>query len=248
MDKAILVEQDIDGGRKLVQALDSAGFPVVAALWNYLPEDDSWRLLIASPKVNELGPRGAYEAIQDVLRKSAAGIPLHCIVAVHADDPLVTELRIFAGTDPAPFLGSTYLQATSFGDTYIEKAYVYRAERIVGKTGLIETWAAMPGRSRQVWTAYPCKITFEEGFFRKIEVEGLQWVQTRGKNGVSANLWVPTETEVRGGVVFGDVMRWSIVDGRLRGIETVARDVRIEGFAKTTPSAPTVSSPATQSG
>lgn len=237
MDQATLVDRDLDEGWRLVQALDRAGFPVVAALWSFFPEEGVWRLLIASPKVSELGPRGAYAAIQDVLLKTRLGLPLYRISAVGLDDPLITELRVVAGTDPAPFIGKTSLQNAVIGDIYVEGAYVYRAERIIGQTGTFELWSVAPDRLRKVWTARRCRVTVEDGFFKKIEVQGVNWPQTHARSGVNAHLGVLANPEKQDGATVGDVQRWSILAGRLRSVETVARGVRIEGFLETPSSA-----------
>src|SRR5258708_379437 len=108
MVKEALVERTVDQGRRLVEALDQADFPVVAALWSFLPEEEEWRLLIASPRVNELGPLAAYTTIQDALIKRRIDLLLHHISAVSPDGPPVTEFRIFAGPDPAPLLRGTH--------------------------------------------------------------------------------------------------------------------------------------------
>jgi hypothetical protein len=230
MDQATLVDRDIDEGRRVVQTLDQAGFPVVAALWGFFPEAGDWRLLIASPKVNELGPRGAYAAIQQALLKAQVSLPLYRVSAVAPEEPLVTELRIFAGTDPAPFLGGTYLRRAVIGDTYVEGAYVYRAARIIGVSGTIDLWAVVSDRSHKAWTARRCKVTAEDGFIKKIEVQGFDWPQSHAKHGVNAHLSVLANPEKRGSETFGDVQRWNILAGRLRSIETVAKGARIEGY------------------
>jgi hypothetical protein len=230
MDKTALLDQDIDQGRRLVQALDQAGFPVVAAFWSFLPEEGDWRLLIASPKVAELGPRDAYATIREALRKMQIDLPLHRVSAVSPDEPMVVELRIFAGTDPAPYIGGTTLYGVVLGDLYVEDAYVYRAERIIGQTGTYDLVCAAPDKARKVWIARPCKITTENGFLTKIDTPGFDWPQTRARHGVNAHLGVLTKAEKREGKTFADVMRWSIHDGRLRRIETVAKGVPVEGL------------------
>jgi len=101
--------------------------------------------VIASPRVSELGPRQAYATIQDALLKAHLDLPLSRISAVSPDDePLVSALRIFAGTDPAPFLGGNLLPQGSGRDLYVEGAYVYRAERLLGKTGTFDLWCVAP--------------------------------------------------------------------------------------------------------
>jgi hypothetical protein len=239
MDPEILVDRDIDVGRRLVQALDQAGFPVVAALWSFFPEAGEWRLVIASPKVSELGPLKAYKSIQQVLLGSPIGFPLHRIAAVGPDAPLVTELRFFAGTDPAPFIGGTSLHKEVIGNTYVEGAYVYRAERIIGKSGTFEIWSVTPDRPRKVWIARRTKVTVEDGLFKKIEVEGFDWPQTQTKKGLKAYLRVLSNAEVRDGEPVGDVQRWTILGGRLSSVETVARRVRLEGLPASSSATPT---------
>jgi hypothetical protein len=231
MDQEALVDRDIEEGRRLVQALDLAGFPVIAAFWSFLPEEGDWRLLIASPNVREQGPRKTYKAIQDVRLQSNIPISLHRVTVVDPDEALVADLRIFAGTDPAPFIGSTYLQKAVIGNTYIERVYIYRAKRIVGQSGAFELWSVIPDRERKVWKARHAKVTFENGFFKKIEIEGVDSPQTHTKTGINAHLAVLINAKEQDGAISGDVQRWTILGGRLRSVETVAHGVRIEGYS-----------------
>ncbi len=229
MVKTPLVDLDIESGRSLIQALDQAGFPLTAALWNSLPEESEWRLILATPRVKERGPRDVYEAVQWVAHLAEIDLPLHRISVVEPEDSLVTELRIFMGTDGAPFIGGTFLHGTMVGDAFIDAAYVYRAERIIGQTGTFDLTAATPDRPRKVWVARRAKVTLDQGFFKRIESEGFVWPQTQARDGINAHLGVLTNVEHRGDVTIGDVERWTILGGRLRGIDTVAKGVTVEG-------------------
>jgi hypothetical protein len=117
MAKAILVEQDIHTGRAVIDALDRARFPVVAALWDYADSDPDgegvWRFIIATRRVFEWGHTKTYRTIQDILRNSSVGHPLDYIHALSSDDPFVTMLRVYAGTDGAPFIGDRTLKSTA---------------------------------------------------------------------------------------------------------------------------------------
>lgn len=106
MDKATLVvtlgprahlgQSEIDAGARLLELLRDAGFPITAALWRYRPEPGEWRLLIASPVVDEEGPRRAYERIQDVLRSSEGqetGLSLSDTSVVSPQDRMIRALR-----------------------------------------------------------------------------------------------------------------------------------------------------------
>jgi len=75
MDKATLVEVGEKKGEELIQQLDQSGLEVVAAFWFYVPDSDTWRLYIASPAVDEEGPKAVYERIQDVLTDQGRTIP-----------------------------------------------------------------------------------------------------------------------------------------------------------------------------
>jgi hypothetical protein len=207
----------------------------MAALWRFLTDEEEWRLLIASPKVNELGPLAVYAVIQDALFKQRIDLPLHRISVISPDEPLVAELRLFAGTDPKPFIGGKYFQKVVVGEIYIEGAYVYRAEGIIGKSGTIELWLASPDKSRKIWTARRVKVTFEDGFFKKFEAEGGDWPYTHAKNGINTHLGVVSSVEEREGQVFGNVEKWTVLGGRLRSVETVARDVLLEGYPISSP-------------
>jgi hypothetical protein len=237
MAQETLVDRYIDAGRQLIQDLDQVGFPVVAALWNFLPEEDEWRLLIASPQVNELGPLAAYKAVQEVLLQSPIGLTVLDVSVVGPDEPLITDLRISAGTDPAPFLGGTSLHRTVIGNVYVAKAYVYRAERIIGNSGTFEYWSVTRDKPRKVWIARRCQVIVEGGAIKKIDVEGYDWPQSHARDGINAHLEVLVNQEVRKGKTFGDVQRWTILGGRLRSIETIARSVRVEGYSPSPSSA-----------
>ena len=229
MVKTPLVERDIESGRFLIEALDRAGFPLTAALWNSLPEESEWRLILATPKVKERGPREVYETVQRVIQSAEVDLPLHRISVVEPDDGLVTELRIFMGTDGAPFIGGTFLHGTMVGDAFVDAAYLYRAERIVGQSGIVEVTTGTFDRPRRVWVARHAKVIIENGFFKTIEIEGGEWPQTQTRDGISAHLDVIVNVERQGDKTLGDVNRWTILGGRLRGILNLAKGVRVEG-------------------
>src|SRR5262249_36957008 len=150
-------------GRRLIEALDQAEFPVVAAFWSFFPEGDLYRLVIASPVVDEKGPRDAYTKIQEVLHKlNLPDLTLDNITAVSPYDPLVIDLRLSRATDGAPYLAPAHLVRVGSGLPY--NAYVYRAERIIGASGVFRIWTATPEKGRKAWTAKLGTLTTENGF------------------------------------------------------------------------------------
>jgi hypothetical protein len=233
MDQAALVDRDIENGRRLIQALDLADFPVVAAFWSFITEESVWRLQIASPRVDEMGPIAVYTEIQGVLRASASTLPLRRISVLPENDALVTDLRLFAGTPGAPYLGGSHLFRTVLGDTFIEGAYVYRAERVVCESGTQERILVSPDRQKKVWTAYRCILTFKEGLFDEIQVDGFDWPMTRSRHGLNARLYVLSHHETKDGLTTGDVERWVVANGQIQSIGTEARGVQVRRLSET---------------
>ena len=83
MVKKKLVEELIVDGAKLLHELDRQNFPVDAAFWVHLPDEDYWRLVIASPVVSQRGGTAGYRSLDEFLRQiELAGITLEDISLV----------------------------------------------------------------------------------------------------------------------------------------------------------------------
>jgi hypothetical protein len=67
--KRVLTQEMIDAGEELIGLLDREGLEVRTSFWGYLLDLDTWRLVIASPKVKTEGPRKVYKEIQAILSK-----------------------------------------------------------------------------------------------------------------------------------------------------------------------------------
>ena len=96
MDNALLVKLPLAEGKKLIDALEMSGLPLKAAMWLHFDEADVWRLMLASPLVDDEGPRRVYERIQKVLiaRKDILDIRLSDITVLGPDEDIVKPLRI----------------------------------------------------------------------------------------------------------------------------------------------------------
>jgi hypothetical protein len=147
MGKAALVERDTEQGRRLIEALDQAGFPVVAAFWSFFPEENLYRLIIASPVVDEKGPREAYTKIQAMLQ--ALPMPdftLDTITVLSPYHPLVIDVRLSQATEGAPYLAHAHL-------VHAPVHVISRSEKRDGQTyGDIEKWTILAGRLMNVET------------------------------------------------------------------------------------------------
>jgi hypothetical protein len=127
MAKTTLVEFDVEGGTRLIQALDASDFPVRVALWLYFTEAEEWRLVLASRVADEYGPLEAYSRIQRTLQHLAdVDIPLQRVVAVGVNDPLVRDIRALIGSRPG--LNGIRLTNNVVNGRTIADAYIYRVE------------------------------------------------------------------------------------------------------------------------
>ena len=90
----------------------------------FQPESDEWHLLIATPRVDEIGPRKAYEELSDITR----GIPadstqLLKIELISPRQPFYQALRSVFGKTAA--VEGARLGNTQIGGMYINDAYLY---------------------------------------------------------------------------------------------------------------------------
>lgn len=65
--KEVLTEEMKRAGAELTRKLDEANWPVVASFWYFVPGENQWKLMLASPKVETDGPKLSYEAISKAL-------------------------------------------------------------------------------------------------------------------------------------------------------------------------------------
>jgi len=71
MDQATLVNEQIDDGRQLYDALAADGFDIRLAFWGRSIEDGKWYLPLASPAVDENGPTVVFRRVNNTLRKTS---------------------------------------------------------------------------------------------------------------------------------------------------------------------------------
>ncbi|MGJ5815424.1 hypothetical protein [Paludibaculum fermentans] len=99
MGQTALVMPDILDGGDLVQRIRSRQIPLIAALW-WL-RDDEWRLLLASPNVDTIGPLRLYEEMRLALEAPPA-LPSSLYSSVEFVSPkasVITILNLAFGMD-----------------------------------------------------------------------------------------------------------------------------------------------------
>jgi hypothetical protein len=116
---------DIDFGKALWQVLrGSEKFPANGALWLFKAKSDNWHLLIATPRVDEIGPRKAYEELSEVTRNIPAdSTQLLRIELISPKQPLYQALRSVFGQTAS--VEGARLGNTQIGGMYIHDAYLY---------------------------------------------------------------------------------------------------------------------------
>lgn len=125
--KETLAGEMIAAGTDLIARLDKAGFSVFAALWLYVPESETWRLIIASPAVRLDGPKKAYKKIQSVLARAPMAIPriaLNDVTVLDSKDTFISLLKAAIQTDNG--ISGIRLIKTAINGLFIEDAYIYR--------------------------------------------------------------------------------------------------------------------------
>jgi hypothetical protein len=71
MYKTVLVEADIEEGRRVLQELEKRHLQITAAFWFHEDEED-WKLIVVSPEVEEKGTHKIYMMVVPMLRELAA--------------------------------------------------------------------------------------------------------------------------------------------------------------------------------
>jgi hypothetical protein len=231
MDKPGLVEQDVREGRRLIEALDRAGFPLPVACWLNLKEIGVWQLRLGSPLVQEQGSRSVYGTIQTILAAATPKIAINLddIKVVAESDPIAMELRISAGTDGMPFIGAERLSSVFAGDEFVQNAILYRAERIVGVSGDAEWTLAIPEviQGHRKWRQKKARLVFNKGYTSDVIVDNYPLKKRYTKNGVSTAFYAFNRIKNVGAKQFGDIRRIVIRDGSLRTVEDIRSHVEV---------------------
>ncbi len=123
--KEILTQEMIRLGADLTRRLDHLGWPVVASLWLFDSQRNSWRLVLASPRANTAGPREAYQSVQSALTDlNTTSLSLNDIVVVAPEDPLIRLLASVIKVQPG--LSGLRFSRNVIDGHFIDDTYVYR--------------------------------------------------------------------------------------------------------------------------
>jgi hypothetical protein len=122
MYKTRLVTGLIKDGKRFLDALQRKPFPVVAALWRHIEEDDVWKLVVVSPLADSEGLQNAYLKVVEALDELGDSTELSVgdIIVVRPKSAEFTELqrsveRMRAGSHEH----GQVLQDEELGDSYV---------------------------------------------------------------------------------------------------------------------------------
>jgi hypothetical protein len=119
-----LTTWDIDFGKQLWQTLrQNRFFPAQGVFW-LLDSENGWRLIVASPRVDEVGRRKAYEELGNITRGVIPGANQSLRVELISPKlPLYQALRSVFGQTAS--VEGARLGSTQVGGIFIDDAFLY---------------------------------------------------------------------------------------------------------------------------
>jgi hypothetical protein len=134
MDQTPLVDEQIADGKRLLDRLAEAGFPVTVAAWVRETERWRWYLNIVSPVDEDQGIGSTYRRIHALLRQMPQPFPLSTldIMAVGPHKPLGEALIDLQRRHP----GRSYFHfgGSHLGGVEIEAVYLYPPVAVAKQT------------------------------------------------------------------------------------------------------------------
>jgi hypothetical protein len=123
-----LTGMDIEFGKTLWHELRAnKQFPINGILWLFQLEPSVWHLLIATPRVDAVGPRNAYAELAEILKHIPTdSSQLFRIELISPKHPFYQALRSVFGQTIS--VEGSRLGNAQIGGTYIDDAYLYQVQ------------------------------------------------------------------------------------------------------------------------
>ncbi|MFH2047039.1 MAG: hypothetical protein ABIK92_18070 [Pseudomonadota bacterium] len=123
----LLSEQMVSAGADLLKKLDDSSCRVKAAFWMFLPEEKTWKFILASPLVKEEGPRKYYKRIVDASKDTGTEdniISLNDISVLSVDDQLIQLLKFAISTGES--ISNIRFSKNTINGVFIDDTHIYR--------------------------------------------------------------------------------------------------------------------------
>ncbi len=140
MAPKVLVDKDIESGKRLIEKLDELGVQVDAALWAYDSESDRYQLVVASGTVADEGVRPLFGSIQDALKQLPEGQRVRFSdVAVASPSTGVVAILATRYSTPPGAIDSIRVTDSVVNRELVEDAYIYRLSVCAAPSSTPET-------------------------------------------------------------------------------------------------------------
>ena len=121
-----LLIAEITQGENLIRVLDKEGFPVTAALWLYSSDDESWKLVIASPE-GKVQIQKKYLDVATIAAKyrneDCNILDLNRISIIDDGEPFIAALKLAIRADG---INQIRFSNNVINGIFVEDALIYR--------------------------------------------------------------------------------------------------------------------------
>ena len=125
--KEPLTHEMIAAGEELMRVLEAANIELSALFWLYTVEAGQWRLTLATPLVDTLGPKKTYATVRNALSSASSaiqGLDLLSVTAVSPNERLVRALASVSGLANSS-LATKRLPRSYLNGIYVDDIYIY---------------------------------------------------------------------------------------------------------------------------
>jgi hypothetical protein len=137
MDKAELVDEQIEDGKKLIEQLARDGFIVTAAFWikfSFTGTGEPWFFYVVSKEVEEKGPQAAYRAVHASIHRITGPwgpwISLSELKLVGPNDTLASQVIALQNRYPGKM--PTVFPPIVLGGVSVDGLYIYPLPGVSG--------------------------------------------------------------------------------------------------------------------
>ncbi len=136
MDQDTVVNANLAGGWRLIEALIARNFTINVAFWTRLSDEEKWVLYLESPVVDQKGLGWSYQLIHAVLQDAPEwGIDPFVVLVLGVGNPMAKAAADaikpkvatgpFAVPNPKPYRGMTPFGGRTLGGIPVDGAYIY---------------------------------------------------------------------------------------------------------------------------